>query len=252
METLAALGGGAFVLASLLVGLRLLALAGRTGELPEFAVGLALFLMGGIGYPAAAVARGVPDLPMLARVSLSAVGMLCMVVGTVGIGVFNWKVFRPDRAWAARLVTVLGAAGVASFLWQAGSPGFLAASENRGLGLHGLEVLAGICLAWAALESVTFALKLRRRLALGLADPLLADRVKLYAVAIVAAQILNGVSVTAVALGGDIATWRYGGVVIGPIGAIAALAMWLAFLPPERYRRFVLERAARPRNAVRT
>jgi hypothetical protein len=243
METLAALGGGAFVLASLVVGARLLLLAIRTGELPEFAVGLALLVMGGVGYPAAAVARGAPDLGVLPRVSLSACAMACMVLGTVGIAVFNWRVFRPGRRWAAQLVLALGAALVASFTWQALTPGFVAAAENQGAGLRALEVLAGVSLAWASIESTSYAAKLRRRVAVGLADPLLADRVRLWTVAIVSAQLLNAASVAAAALGTDIATWRYGGALIGPLGLVAALSMWLAFLPPQRYRTFVAARA---------
>jgi hypothetical protein len=243
METLAALGGGAFVLASLAVGIRLLFLAGRSGELPEFAIGLALLVMGGLGYPAAAVARGAPDLGVLPRVVLAALAMSCMVLGTGGIAVFNWKVFRAGRRWAARLVWALGAALVGCFVWQAATPGFLAAAANRGAGLRGLEVLAGVSLAWAAIESVSYSGKLAKRLALGLVDPLLADRVRLWSVAIVAAQILNAASLVAVSVGVDIATWRFGGAIIGPIGLVAALCMWLAFLPPERYRRFVLARA---------
>jgi hypothetical protein len=243
METLAALGGGAFVLASLAVGIRLLFLAVRSGELPEFAIGLALLVMGGLGYPAAAVARGAPDLGVLPRVVLAALAMSCMVLGTGGIAVFNWKVFRAGRRWAARFVVALGAALVGCFVWQAATPGFLAAAANRGAGLRGLEVLAGVSLAWAAIESVSYSGKLEKRLALGLVDPLLADRVRLWSVAIVAAQFLNAASLVAVSVGVDIATWRFGGAIIGPIGLVAALCMWLAFLPPERYRRFVLARA---------
>ena len=243
METLAALGGGAFVLASLVVGVRLLLLAVRTGELPEFAMGLALLLMGGVGYPVQAIARGAPDLGVLPRVVLAALAMSCMVLGTGGIAIFNWKVFRAGRPWAARFVAALGACLVGCFMWQAATPGFLAAAANQGAGLHGLEVLAGVSLAWAAIESVSYAAKLRKRLVLGLVDPLLADRVRLWSVAIVAAQILNAASLVAASLGVDIATWRYGGALIGPIGVVAALSMWLAFLPPARYRRFVLARA---------
>src|SRR5262245_11725926 len=217
METLAALGGGAFVVASLVVGLRLLVLAIRTGELPEFAVGLALLVMGGIGYPCAAIARGAAQLGLIARVALEAVAMGCMVLGTLGIAVFNWKVFRPLDRWAKALVYAFGALLVASYTWQAAAPGFAAAAENRGFGLHGLEVLAGFSLLWAAIESVGYALKLRKRMAIGLADPLVADRVKLWSFAIVAAQLLNAASLVAVALGGDLATWRYGGALIAPL-----------------------------------
>jgi hypothetical protein len=242
METLAALGGGAFVLVSLGIGLRLVLLARRTGELPEFVVGLALLLLGGLGYPASSLARGVPDLGALTRVTLGALGMACMVLGSGGIAFFNWKVFRSDSAWAPRLFALFGAALVGSFVWQAVDPGFLAAAENRGYGLHGLEVVTGGVLAWASIESVTYARKMRRRLALGLADPLVADRVCLWACAMLCAEILNHLSIAAVAMGKDLVTWRYGGAVVFVLGFAAALSMWLAFVPPHAYRRYVAAR----------
>jgi hypothetical protein len=243
METLAALGGGAFVLVSLAIGLRLMLLARGTGELPEFAVGSALLLLGGLGYPAFSLARGVPDLGVLARVTLAAAGMACTVLGTSGIAFFNWKVFRADCAWGRRFFAALFAALVGAFVWQAASPGFLAAAENRGYGVHALEIVTGVVLAWASLESVSYALKLRRRLALGLADPLVADRVRLWAYAMLSAQILNHLSIAAVAVGKDFVTWRYGGVVIFVLGLVAAFSMWLAFLPPDAYRRYVVARS---------
>jgi hypothetical protein len=244
METLAALGGGAFVLVSLSIGARLIVLARRTGELPEFAVGAALFLLGGLGYPAFSLARGVPDLGILTRVTLAAFGMACTVLGSSGIAVFNWKVFRADAVWASRLVSLFGVALVGAFAWQAIDAGFLAAAENRGTGLHALELLTGAILAWASIESVSYALKQRRRLALGLADPLVADRVRLFSYAMLSAQVLNHLSIAAVAVGKDLVTWRYGGAVIFVLGIVAAMSMWLAFLPPQAYRRHVAARAA--------
>jgi hypothetical protein len=178
------------------------------------------------------------------RISLAAMAMACMVIGTAGIGVFNWRVFRPERAAARRGVLALTAAGIACFLWQAADPGFLAAAEGRGAGVAGLEGLAAVSLGWAALEAATYARRLRRRQALGLADPVVVDRVRLWSVSIVAAQVLNATSIGARAFGLDLATWRYGGVVIGPIGLVAALAMAFAFLSPARYRRAVARRAA--------
>ena len=244
LQVLAALGGGAFALVSLVVGARLLDLARRTGELPEFAVGLAFFSMGGIGYPLQAVARGAEAMDILARTGLAAVAIACMLLGTVAIGLFNWRVFRPERTAAGRAVLALAGGGIACFLWQAADPGFLAAASGRGAGVAGLEALAAVSLAWAALESTAYLRRLRRREALGLADPLVVDRVRLWSLSIVAAQVLNAASIGARACGLDLATWRYGGVVIGPLGLVAAVSMALAFLPPERYRRFVARRAA--------
>ena len=244
METLAALGGGAFVLVSLALGLRLMLLARRTGQLPEFAIGCALLLLGGVGYLAASLARGVPGLGVMPRVTLAALGMACMVFGTGGIAVFNWKVFRADCPWTPRAVALVALALVVCFVWQANAPGFLAAAEYRGAGLHGIEVVTGAVLAWASFESIAYALKLRKRLRLGLADPIVVDRVRLWAYAMVSAQILNHLSIAAVALGGDLVTWRYGGVVVFVLGLTAAFSMWFAFVPPRTYRRWVAAHGA--------
>jgi hypothetical protein len=243
LEILAVVGGGAFALTSLVVGLRLIALSRHTGEVPELAVGLALLLMGGLGYPVQAAARGAEPLGGFVRIALAFGAMACMAGGVVGIGVFNWRVFRPERPAARRAVQALAAGGVARILWQAADPGFLAAAVGRGPGVTGLELLAAAALGWAAFESTSFARRLGRRLALGLADPLVVERVRLWSLAIVAAQILNAASIAARALGVDLATWRYGGALIGPLGLAAALGMSLAFFPPARYRRFRLTRA---------
>ena len=232
METLAALGGGAFIVVSLALGVRLMLLARRTGQLPEFAVGCALLLEGGVGYLTTSLARGAPELGVLPRVSLAAVGMACMVLGTSGIAVFNWKVFRADCPWTPHAVALVGLALVACFAWQAFTPGFLAAADNGGAGLHGIEIVTGAVLAWASFESIAYALKLQKRVRLGLADPLVADRVRLWAFAMVSSQILNHLSIAAVAMGGDLVTWAYGGAVVFVLGLVAALSMWLAFLPP--------------------
>lgn len=244
METLAALGGGAFVLVSLALGLRLMLLARRTGQLPEFAAGCALFLQGGVGYLATSLARGAPELGVLPRVSLAAVGMACMVLGTSGIAVLNWKVFRADCPWTPRAVALVGLALVACFSWQGLARGFVAAADYRGAGLHGIEIVTGAVLAWASFESIAYALKLRKRLRLGLADPLVADRVRLWAYAMVSAELLNHLSIAAVAMDGDLVTWRYGGAVVFVLGLAAAFSMWLAFLPPRAYRRYIAARAA--------
>jgi len=79
-RALAALGGLAFVLASLVLGIRLLALATRTRRLPEVCIGLALLLMGGLGYP----------LIMTAPLGLIAAGSM-------------WLAFLPPAAYLRRV-----------------------------------------------------------------------------------------------------------------------------------------------------
>jgi hypothetical protein len=243
LQILAAAGGGAFVLVSLAVGLRMLLLARRTRELPELVMGAALFLMGGVGYPAGAVAKSPAGLAEGVRGAAIAVQLLCMGVGIAGIGVFNWRVFRPSHPAARRAAAVLGVAAAASVVWQGIQPGFVAgALANEGLALRLSEFLAGCALVWAATESWLYWAKLRRRMALGMADPVVTDRIRLWGIGTTAAWLINVVAQVLAWNGVDMAAVPWGGAVIGPVGLVAAGAMALAFFPPEGYRRRVAAR----------
>lgn len=230
LEALAVLGGGAFACVSLVVGIRLVDLARRTGDVPEFAAGLAFILLGGLGYPLQAVARGGERLDSVARTGLAAVAVSCMAAGTVAIAVFAWRTFRPAQRAARQAVLALAAAGIACFLWQAADPGFVAAASGRGAGVAGLEALAAVALAWAAVDAAACARRARRRDESGRAGARVPARLRLWTVSIVAAQLLNAASIAARTAGVDLATWRYGGAVIGPIGLVAAISMGVAFL----------------------
>src|SRR4030095_15627117 len=97
MLVLAALGGGAFFLASTIVSIRLLLLARRTRALPELLIGFGLLVLGAIGFEATA---GTPAL----QTALSVAHALLQTLGEGSIAVFTWRVFRPDAGWAHGLV----------------------------------------------------------------------------------------------------------------------------------------------------
>ena len=80
MQLLAQLGGGAFTLVCLLIGLRLLLLAARTRHLPELLIGAGLFLMAGIGYPLSSIARQLPGLATETRAAMGSLGALFVVI----------------------------------------------------------------------------------------------------------------------------------------------------------------------------
>jgi hypothetical protein len=237
MEWLAASGGGAFVLVSLLVGTRLILLARRTGEFPEFAIGGALVLMGGIGYPATAIARGAEGLDPAVRGAIAGFAMTCQAVGITGLAAFTWRVFRADQAAAKLAVGVLGALAAGTVLADWLGSGFASAVHNTGLPMRGNEALAGTVLGWCTIESLAYFSKLQRRVALGLASPVVADRMRLWGIASGVAMLLNIISQVAAWNGVDIATSAFGSAVIGILGPIAAGAMWLAFFPPPWYLR---------------
>ena len=243
MELIAAIGGMSFVLASLIVGLRLLLLARRTRELPELVIGLGLFLMGGIGYPLTAVARLATPLPDAVRTGLFALSLLCAFVGTLAVALFNQRVFRPGRRIAVWTVIGLGGAEAALLLLQTVSPGLQAgAFFNEGLGLRLFTSLHGVPLAWAACESFAYAAKLGLRAKLGLADPVVADRMRLWGISMLSALAINLASTITGFFGIDLAATAGGALLIAPLGLVASGCTWLAFVPPAAYLRRVAAR----------
>jgi hypothetical protein len=246
VELLAAIGGLAFVAASLVIGARLLLLARRTGELPELLIGSTLFLMGGIAYPMLSVARLAVGLSEPLRIGLGVSALVLNGVGAVCVAVFNWRVFRPGERWARGAVWATAAVLAASFLLQGLSGGLTeAALWNRGLGLRLYMFFLGPPLAWASYESIRFHGLLARRTRLGLADPIVTDRMWLWGVSTLCAFILNmATSIGALFFGIDFAATVFGALMIAPLGLVAACGMWLAFLPPASYTRRVSARAA--------
>jgi len=248
MELLAAIGGLSFVLASLLIGLRLLLLARRTRELPEFVIGLALFLMGGLGYPLLSVARLSTGMHPAIRLGFFLVSSLFNMTGLVAVCIFNWRVFRRRESWAGWLTVVFTCALAAALLCQSVAPGLrVAAFYNEGAGLHVFTTLEAVPLAWAAFESLRYHRLLAKRCELGLADPIVADRMRLWGGGMFLAFVINVFSSVLALFGIDIAVSPAGSLVIAPLGLTAAGCVWFAFLPPAAYTRRVRARAAASR-----
>src|SRR5262245_37114056 len=137
MQAVAALGGLIFILASLVVGGRILLLARRTRQWPERVIGLSLFLSGGIAYPLIVVARLATAWPAGLRTGVFVVSMLLALIGTLCAAIFNHLVFRPGARWATALVVALGLIEVGLMIFQAITPGMQAAAlSNQGLGVR--------------------------------------------------------------------------------------------------------------------
>ena len=104
--------------------------------------------------------------------------------------------------------------------------------------------MALVNLAWAGVESMRYHLQLERRLRLALADPVVSDRLRLWALGMLAAASITLIDMMLVELhGGGLATTPLGGWVLGLLGTTASAAIWLAFLPPRAYTNWVTARA---------
>lgn len=237
MALLALLGISAFALASGIVGIRLLALGRRTGLAPERLIGLSLFLAGGIGTTGVVAASYAGAWrPLVAGLALLAVDC-----GIAALGVFTWRVFRPTRlgativcACVALLFASLIADRVAGHYFGVPRTAFSMASDYAGrLVLYG----------WASFEALRQWSLARRRLRIGLGEALVANRFLLWGIATTAA-----LGIWLHALFGELTkaadtTESY--LVVTVLGGACALAIWLAFFPPRRYRVRFAARAAR-------
>lgn len=229
-----------FIVVGGLVGVKLLLLARRTRQLPELTVGLGFFFVALIGYPLALVAIS-PSVEGATAGVCFAVGTVATTIGSISIFVFTWRVFRPDATWAAVLASacmvalaVIGGLAVHDVL--------SGAAAARDAYLVPRQCVSGFSYAWTAVEGLRWYGMQRRRLALGLADPRVANRFLLWGLSGVFATLGVAVS-TAVALAGDEGVRSAVSMLaIGVAGFATSITIYLAFVPPAAYLRWVAGR----------
>lgn len=230
------LGVGILVMiaADAVVGARLMLLAQRTRRLPELAIGASLFLLGAIGYPLTILARNGVGGPQGAEWLLGA-GFAFENVGAAAMALATWRTFRRDSAWARALFIGFAAVLAGSWLAQA------LRGELAVVNALYWTAFAGRALpfAWSAAESWLYHARLRRRLAIGLADPVVTDRFRLWAINTSAVTAAFGVFGIAVLMELPVSTSPNVLASSSIAGLVASVSMWLAFLPPRWYlRRF--------------
>lgn len=245
MEMLAAFGGGLFVLASLVVGGRLILMSFSTKGLPEFLLGSGLFWMGGVGYPLMAIAVNATGLGDGTRIAMGFGNMACQSLGMLGVAWFTRSVFRPHESLALGLMVGIGVAYGALAALQLTGPGMLAYLQEPETGAWANSMFVGlVVMIWAGVESLRYYRMQRRRLALGLADPVVTDRFRLWAVAILVAAFISGLTAVLRMFGIETAGTALGSAIVGTFGLVSAGSLWLAFWPPERYLARVKTRSA--------
>jgi hypothetical protein len=222
-----------------LVGADLIRRSTKTRGLPEFFLGLA-FVFNGLSYLFS-------DLPIIidneAIVNeFSFIGRTFAALCALTIGVFTWRVFRAEASWAkwtSWAVAVLLLAGLT-----------ISAIEGDWEGAHPLtykgswfEWLGGIVpFIWLATESLHTYSRTRRRVRLGLGDPVVSNRF-----------LLIGLYGTLASCTYPIYLWmyilyeRHGmwsdslGAFVGIVEIFSLAALWISFTAPAFYRRWVGE-----------
>ena len=254
MRAFAVLPFLAMVLVGSVVGARLLLQGWRSRRAPELSIGLGLLLITLVGHPLCAVGRlpGLVGTP--AGNGFFAVGLVLALSGIACVFVFTWQVFRPDVPWARLLV---GAAGVSLALDAVGLLGasFSASTLDEILPRTrpwACGIVATVCVGflWTAAESLTYWDRLRRRHALGLGDPVVANRFLLWAISGFAVALLCGLLIGCL-LAGMVVLIEPLPLSMTALAAITtSIAWYLAFLPPDSYLRLVRGRAGQDAHAV--
>jgi hypothetical protein len=248
------------LLLNLVVGLRLLARASKGWPLPELTLAVYFLLSAFLATPPQILVYGGMGDPRLAVPEPASRALLAFAVGAMAIGagaiyVFTWKTFRPERAFA-RAIVIAGCACLAvGYAIEAAAEGFapvVFAGLGHWIGWTGRSA----AMFGVAFESLRYWRMLRRRLRLGLADPVVTDRFLLWAIW-AACATLNYVA--------DLASrslyWLLYGTVqpvpehlatmVAPtivvtmvLGVVSAVTLFLTFFPSPAYRRWVERRSA--------
>ncbi len=247
-QTLGGIATGVLFLTCTLVGVRLLWLAHRTREWPEFCIGAGLIGVVSIGFPVLMSSGYGSGSVAQVKVPLVMLGFGAILFGVINLYAFTWRTFRPTAAWARTLVvfaTIACAfvlAGTVRALLTA--PADAVAFEVTQGWTAWLRVFFVGTYGWTGIESLLQYRMARRRLALGLSQPVVVNRLLLWGlmgaleVVINAADLLlhlNGLS--------PMSDGRAMAVTAGG-GVCASVLIYLTFLPPLAYREWVERRAS--------
>lgn len=235
MAIFAALAGLFSVVTSWFVGLRLMLLARRTRQLPELLIGLALFLAAGCWSPLVSIGRQATALSDPVRATLVVAGAVCGVAGMSSLALFNWRVYRPGDAWAGVLAGAIAVSLVVVFVLQGLGIGWVDYARTE----QGPWLLASwvgvVIYLWACSEAWRqYRMQVRRR-ALGLADPVVTDRMRLWALSMAAALAASFTLASCQALGIPVAGTAPGLLITAVVACFAGTCLLLAFVPPAAY-----------------
>lgn len=234
--------------------IRLLNQARRTRQMPEWCAAF-YFVGAGIGLPlrlyGSSIANTNPELASM----VNTVGHIFFAAGAISMTVFTWRVFHPGRgpARAFGLATIAAIFSTTLYTLALGYE-----STERSSAMIATNFARLIPTYWAFYESFRYWGAMRRRVKMGLADPIVANRFLLWAIWTGAVSILP---TTALSL-------RLLDMLIGAVGPaplledysepvffllrmvflvfapIAAVSLSLSFFPPDRYLDHIRKRAA--------
>jgi len=229
------------IVADGVVGARLIMLARRTRQLPEFCFGISFLFLGVVGYPLSIAARkaalaGAP-VPELLPTAL-----LFQDLSALAMFIATWQTFRPMERWPRHVMWAGVVVLSASLLGDSIMHGTWVFRDGGVWYELGFWARAG-AYVWAAMEAGRYYGTMRRRLKLGLADPVVTDRFRLWAISSSAVSAAFLIFYMGRMWADSVATSVPVLVATSIAGLVAGLTVWLAFVPPDGYVRYVKSRA---------
>lgn len=236
-----------FVLACSAVGLRLLWVAAHDGGSPAWSCGLGFTLIALLGYPLSTLA-GVGRVPV-GEVNLVAggAGVLLTAAGLASFYAFTLTAFRSGTAWAWAFtigaIVLLGLTAFGQIVALATADPTTSSAEATRSWSHGVSALSTICYAWIAVEGLGEWAKSRKRVALGLGDPVVSNRILLWGLFGLSTTGLN-LFLLGLRVAGESSTGLASQAALAVFGLLASIAVTLAFVPPRWWTDRVRARAA--------
>ena len=248
MQLFLALAIVLFALAASTVGIKLLLLARRTRQLPEFLVGLGCALIGLLGYPLAMGSGFGRGAVSAVHLGVWGAGVVLMDAGLACLYAFNAHVFRPGSRWAIGLVALLTAANAVSGIgalsaMRGAPPDALSFQVTAGWIVVG-QISSGVGFAWVGIEAWLQLAMARRRQALGMADGVVGNRFLAWVIFAISALGMNAVNSAALVAGVSSVDSVPVQAAMSVLGLTASACMYLAFLPAPKFRRWFGTQAA--------
>jgi len=158
----------AFGAAGLLAGLRLAAQVRAGGAWSIHRLAAAAILVGGTGLALIPLGQALGG--GLASALLVGGGDVAMRAGLIALGVFTWRVFRPEGPLSLLLLIGSAAFQIGAMLWDWAAQPSWAAYDDTLASAHAVQLSIAVPFLWSGIETALEASRSRRRAALGLAD----------------------------------------------------------------------------------
>jgi len=218
------------------LAIRLFRTAWQTGKSPELLAGLFLVSVP----PAVSLASRLDRLAGRSH-GLDALVYFGLGLGGAALALFTWRTFRPDTAWARWLgiglaVTIAGG-------WISGG---LQGSYDETARNVLLRLPGWVSSIWLFAESLGHYVRMRRRLRLGLADPVVVNRFLLFTIWTAPFVLLPIGTIGMLLATGDameLADSPVYRALVRLNGLVMVVGIWLSFYPPEVYQRWIRARA---------